>query len=1029
MLAPQDRSRLHPQDSSGLQDSSRGQAFRRLAAAGGFACGWLAGWLPGMAGTGAVLGDDARLAAPTAEQVAFFEARIRPVLVEHCYRCHSAESTAVKGGLRLDHAGGWRVGGDSGPAILPGKPDESLLIQALRYERDEMPPDGQLPPAVVADFERWVRLGAPDPRTEAPAAGLAARPVDLEAGRRFWSFRPLADVSLPTTVDADWPRTPIDRFLLARLEADGQSPSPDAPADLLLRRITFDLTGLPPTVAELQAFRQAAATDLDGALAEAVDRLLASPGYGEHWGRHWLDIARYADSNGGDFNATFHDAWRYRDYVIRAFQHDRPFDQFLREQIAGDLLPYDSDAQREEQLVATGFLALGPKMLSERDKPKLQMDVVDEQITSVGQAFLGMTLGCARCHDHKFDPIPTTDYYALAGIFRSTRSLDGEIQKYVSDYTRQRLPIAPEHAAALARHVDEVKAAEQALAAAKQAADAAKKQAESARDGSIVVDDAAARIAGAWKQSTHVKRFVGVGYIHDDKQGKGEWSVAFTPTLPQAGEYEVRFAFPASGGRDRQVPVRIRHADGETLVQVDQTREPPIDKLWLPLGTFRFEAGESGSVTISSEGTTEYVVVDAVAFVPVKSSDAASLSNAATDPAAEAREAEVKRLTAEVARLEQELKELKQQAPPPAPLALAVLESPEIGDCAVCIRGEHNRAGPVVPRGFLQVAMYGDLPEFPSTESGRRQLADWIADPRHPLTARVFVNRVWSHLFGAGIVRSVDNFGLLGDSPSHPELLDWLAGDFIAHGWSVRHVVRQIVLSRAYRQQALHREDGFAADPENRLLWRAHRRRLPAEGIRDALLLLSGGLDRTAGGSPVAGLGTLVSDNSAAATKFESQETGRRSVYLPIIRNELPTMLSAFDFADPDFVTGQRAETNVPAQALLLLNSPFVRSVAEQMARRLVAEASGDPAGRVVWAYETILSRTPTGPEIDRGVRFVETFAAAAPPPASTQPVSTQSASAQPDSTSPVPVDPAAITPWARLAQALFASTEFRLLE
>jgi hypothetical protein len=504
---------------------------------------------------------------------------------------------------------------------------------------------------------------------------------------------------------------------------------------------------------------------------------------------------------------------------------------------------------------------------------------------------------------------------------------------------------------------------------------------------------------GEWKSSTHVNRFIGEGYLHDDKQSKGEKSVTYIPHLPATGEYEVRFAFASSGGRDRKVPVRIRHAQGETVVYVDQSVEPPIEKLFLPLGRFLFEAGESGAATVSTEGTTEYVIADAMQFIPVAELDG-------KPPAAAPQlRAEQEALEAEIQRLEGEKKALQAAAPPREPTALAVKEAQDIGDCPICIRGEHNRLGRIVPRGFLQVAQFSDPPEFSAHESGRRELADWIADPRHPLTARVYVNRVWAHLLGEGLVRTVDNFGRLGDPPSHPELLDRLALDFMAQGWSTKSLVRQIVLSRVYRQQARHREEAFLRDPENRLLWRAHRKRLPAEAIRDTLLLASEGLETACGGSPVEGLGTLVTDNSAAAQGYQAGESSRRSVYLPIIRNELPTMLSAFDFADPDFVTGRRSETNVPAQALVLLNSPFVRNVARQTAERLAREASGDDAGRVVWLYEAILSRHPAPAEVDRGVRFVESLRRGRPD------------------------DPQGLVPWARLAHVLYASTEFRLLD
>ncbi len=938
--------------------------------------------------------------APSAQQVEFFESKIRPVLIARCYKCHADQPEGAKGNLRLDFAQGWREGGDSGPAILPGKPAESLLIHSLKYDGYEMPPEGQLPAEVIADFETWVKMGAPDPRTEPITGGGSPRPIDVAAGREFWSFRPRAAAPTPETHNTDWPRSWIDQFILHRLETAGLKPSPDLDAARLLRRLSYDLVGLPPTVEELHEFQTASRIDPEAALIAAIDRRIDSTEFGEHWGRHWLDVARYADSNGGDFNATFHDAWRYRDYVIRSFNADKPFPQFVREQLAGDLLPADSDAQREEQLIATGFLMIGPKMLSERDKDKLRMDVVDEQVSSVGSAFLGMTLGCARCHDHKFDPVPTADYYALAGIFRSTQTLDGESQRYVSDFVRVPLPIEPEHAAALAAHQERLKTIDKQIASAKKQLEQVKTQTSSSRALGILVDDLEAVKVGDWTISTNFPRFIGTGYSHDNKTDKGEKSITFTPDLPRAGEYEVRFAFAASGGRADNIPVTIRHAGGETVVTVNQVQEPPIEKLFLPLGRFAFEAGRQGSVVVSNTGTTGYVLADAMQFIPVEELAADA------KPASQAKTTRQEELDAEIKRLEAEKKDIRAAAPPRAPQAIAVREAEDVGDCHICIRGEHKFRGPLVSRGFLQVAMFDALPQMPAQESGRRELAEWIADSRNPLTARVFVNRVWAYLLGDGIVRTVDNFGVLGDHPSHPELLDRLAEDFIAHNWSVKHLVREIVLSRVYRQSALHREEAFLQDPENRLLWRANRKRLPAESIRDTLLLVSGDLNLERGGSPVEGLGTLVSDNSAAAKTYEGAETTRRSVYMPIIRNEIPTMLAAFDFADPDFVTGRRNETNVPAQALLLLNSPFVRKASASLAERLMADGSGDDTGRVVWAYESILNRTPTGAETDRAIGYVEA-------------VRQSLANAE----------TAEGTAWSRMLQALFASTEFRLLD
>ncbi|MCC7420289.1 MAG: DUF1553 domain-containing protein [Planctomycetaceae bacterium] len=936
------------------------------------------------------------------EGIEYFETHIRPLLVKRCYECHSAEAKELKGGLALDTRSGWAAGGDSGPAIVPGKPDESHLIAAVRYQSFEMPPKGRLPEAEIALLVKWVERGAPDPRDgTTPAKAEAATAIDFDKARQFWAFQLPEARRAPAVQNADWPADDLDRHILARLEDRGLQPSPDADRATWLRRVTQDLTGLPPRPVDLEDFLADSRAD---ATARVVDRLLASPEFGVHWGRHWLDVARYADSNGSDFNATFFNAWRYRNYVIDAFNDDKPYVDFVREQIAGDLLPAATDEQRERQLVATSFLMVGAKMLSERDKSKLTMDVVDEQIDTVGKAFLGMTLGCARCHDHKFDPIPTEDYYALAGIFRSTVTLEGESQQYVSTWVETPLAIPPELAEKLSQHKvvrDELAGK---VAASKKALKAA--QDELARlnmaSTGVVVDDAAATFVGQWKASKSSSQYVGAGYRHDEKSGKGEKSVCWTPDIPEAGEYEVQIAFAAGNGRDTAVPVVVRHADGESDFKIDQTRTPAIDKLFHPLGKFRFEKGKAGSVTLSNAGTTEYVIADAVRFVAVA-------GNSGQAPEATASEvAERERLNklvaehgADVKKLEAEMKTLDQRGPKP-PTAMAAREAREIGDCAICIRGEVSRPGKKVDRGFLRVMSdRGSLIER-KTESGRRELADWIARPDHPLTARVMVNRIWQNMLGEGLVRSVDNFGHLGETPSHPELLETLAVQFVESGWSVKSLVRRIALSRTYGQSSQFNPRAFEIDADNRLLWRAHRKRVPAESLRDAILLVSGQLDSRPAGSPVEGLGLLAIDNSKQDASGRKADSALRSVYLPIIRNELPSFLTVFDFADPDVVTGRRPVTNVPAQSLFLLNSPFVKQQARTTAVRLLAETEDDSAV-VDRAYPAILARAPSDKERERILAYLAEV------------IDGQS-SRRTDA-------------WTQVIQSLFASTEFRLLD
>jgi hypothetical protein len=963
--------------------------------------------------------DDAKKIDP--EKLEFFESRIRPVLIKHCYECHSAKSEEVKGSLLVDSAAGLLQGGDSGPAIIAGKPDESPLIEALRYDGVEMPPDGRLSANVVKDFERWVKMGSPDPRTDHPAPGVIKpqRTIDLEAGRQFWAFRPVVHHDRPETSDKSWPAADIDAFVLQKLEAAGLKPAVDADRRILIRRLYFDLIGLPPSPSEVAAFLD---DKSDTAVQTVVDRLLDSPQFGVHWGRHWLDVARYADSNGADFNATFHNAWKYRDYVIDSFNRDKPFDQFVREQIAGDLLTHQSDEQLTEGIVATGFLMLGTKMLSERDKEKLTMDVVDEQLNTIGQAFMAVTLGCARCHDHKFDPIPTKDYYALAGILKSTRTLQGESQQYVSTWPRRQLPAKEEHVAVVKKFDLTKKELQASIKEAKNQATTLGRKIELLRTNtnSLLVDDAEAKLTGSWTKSTFSKPFIGQGYIHDAKSEKGEKWAEFTVKIPRTAMYDLQLAYSGTTGRADNVPISIKHAESEVEVSLDQEKKGPIDGLFASLGHFPFEVNKPAVITVSTRGTVGYVTIDAVRLVELDDKGEPVVNEDSKDdqPLKEA-EAELKAATAKQKQLEADLKKLDENAPPPLPKAIAVAEAENVSDCEINIRGEHRNLGPKEPRGFLQVAYSGAAPKIEEKQSGRRELAEWIGNSDHPLTARVFVNRIWHHLMGQGIVSSVDNFGRLGDKPTHPELLDRLASDFMSGGWSTKKIIRQIVLSRTYQMSSRHDEDSWNADPENRLLWRAHRRRIPAESIRDAVLSVSGQLDLTPDGSPVEGLGTLVTQNVADEKQIEQKQTLHRSAYLPIIRSQLPPMLLVFDFADPDLVVGRRSVTNVPAQALLLLNSPFVMEQAEIAADRIRSAVSRNDGESPtdVWdvierTYELVLSRRPGDSEVDRAAAFLE--------------AATRSDDAATDNKGN---GPKVMSPLGQLIHTLFASVEFRMLE
>lgn len=783
----------------------------------------------------------------------FFEKKIRPLLVQHCYECHSEESGEPAGNLLLDRKAGWVEGGDLGPAIVPGKPDESLLIGAIRYaESDlEMPPTGKLSDAEIKLFEEWVRRGAPDPRTTA-AAGKPASSIDLEAGRRHWAFQPVIDPPLPEVKDTSWPQSSIDFFILAALEDKGLRPAPAADKRTLLRRATIDLTGMPPTPEEVEAFL---ADESPGAFARVVDRLLASPHYGERWGRHWLDVARYADSNGLDENIAHGNAWRYRDWVVSAFNHDLPFADFLVWQLAGDLLPTENDALRRERLTATGFLSLGPKVLAEPDKDKMQMDIVDEQIDTTGRAFLGLTLGCARCHDHKFDPLPTTDYYALAGVFKSTRTM--ESFKTIARWYEHPLP-TPEDQQRLKQH---------------EAAVAAKK--------------------------AEIEQFV-------------------------------------------------KAANEQLLSALETGAELPKD---------------------------------------------------AESKYPEETKARLKALRDELSKLEKN--------PPEITSAMGVQEG-DVADVAVHIRGSHRNLGEVTPRRFPLV-LASESPPFPSDQSGRLQLAEWMASPDHPLTWRVFVNRIWRWRFGQGIVPTTDNFGMLGDTPTNALLLDHLVHRFLDSGGSVKAMHRLLMQSSLYQMGGAFDPHAASVDPENRLLWRRAPRRMEAEVVRDSLLAVSGLLDRKMGGSllHVKNREFLFNHTSKDQTTYDDV---CRSLYLPIIRNNVYDALELFDFPDPAVMNGNRATTTVAPQALLLLNGGTAWDASRALGERLLARNDLEDRERITLLYEIALSRLPDDDEIDRALSFMAAYANTEAPK-----------TAEPTAAS----NDVRAAAWQSLCQAVLASNEF----
>ncbi len=935
-----------------------------------------------------------RAAPPSSEGLEFFEKKIRPILAEQCFECHSAEKK-VKGALRLDSRDGWAKGGESGPAIVPGEPDKSRLIRAVRYAEPDlqMPPKRKLAPDQIAALEKWVKLGAPDPRAAAAPVAIKKTGMTVEEGRQFWAYQPAKLIPAPSVKDTAWPRTDLDRFILARIEAKNLKPAADAGRATLARRVFFDLTGLPPTPEQIDEFTNDNSPD---AYARLVDRLLASPHFGERWGRHWLDIARYAESitlRG----FVLKEAWRYRDYVIESFNTDRPFNQFVREQIAGDLLPHGSLAEQRRQLTATAFLALANTNLEEQDKKQLEMDVVDEQIDVISKGILAQTVSCARCHDHKFDPIPTRDYYALAGILKNTRTLE---HSNVSKWLDLPLPSGPAEEAAYKKHDDAVAALQARIKTAKEAAKAVLKVSDTAKPTvvlladlpGVVVDDGKAKRVGDWTSSKFNGRFVGDGYLHDNNAGKGQKTLTFQPELPHAGLYEVRLGYVAGRNRATNAPVTVFSADGEKTVHINQQEPPALDGHFVSLGQHRFEQNGAGFVIISNEGTKGIVGADAVLFVPVEA-NVPSKTTAATSDAKKAgnKEAALAPATDKVKELEAELKKLTATGSK-RPLFLTVREETSAGDIPVHVRGSVHNLGEKVPRGFLQVASLSKpAPPIAATQSGRRELAEWLASAENPLTARVMANRVWHWLLGTGLVRTTDNFGTTGELPSHPELLDHLAVKFVQGNWSVKKLVREIVLSRTY-QQAEDNPAALAADPENRLFSHTQRRRLDAECIHDAMLSVSGTLDFAVGGP------TLKPGTDA---DYGYKHTGkRRSVYVPVLRNALPELFEMFDFADPSVVTGRRNTSTVAPQALFLMNHPFPIEQARATAQRLLVEKLSDDTARITRAYRLVLGRSPTDSERQIALKHL---AAAGRAEALKQ-----------------------LDAWAQLCQALFATPDFR---
>ncbi|QOV92230.1 PSD1 and planctomycete cytochrome C domain-containing protein [Humisphaera borealis] len=820
--------------------------------------------------------------------LAFFERKIRPVLIQQCYQCHSAKSEKLKANLLCDSREGLLKGGDSGPSIIPGSPGKSLFIKAIQWtDQDmQMPPKTQLPPAVVADFVQWVQMGAPWPAERKPgdlAKGDSQADRWSQLKSDHWAWQPISAAKAPEVKDPAWPRSDVDKFVLATLDEKGMKPVGDADRVTLIRRVTFDLTGLPPKPADVVAFVQDKSPK---AFETVVDRLLASPQFGERWGRHWLDVARYSESTGSTRNYPYHQAWRYRDYVIDSFNKDKPYNTFITEQLAGDLMPAANAAEKNERLIATGYLAMGVKDLNERDHDKYVMDNVDEQIDTFGRSILATTIACARCHDHKFDPIPTTEYYQIAGIFRSTEILAGVQNK-----------------------------------------------------------------RGGMKRD-----------YHDEN--------ALHHLAPESSAVSAVPAASEGPGRQKKL---------DALKAELEEKQTQVRKIMTDAG----------------------VKADKDNIKKLAKSDPALVKKL------QGKRQEIQELRAEIEKLEGGAVAEKAPAAAGGAMAIGARDVAKPVDCRINIRGDHDNLGDAVPRGYVSL-FKAPQPAIKASESGRLQLAAWVTSPQNPLTSRVMVNRIWHHLFGEGLVRTMDNFGTTGEEPSHPELLDQLARQFMNDGWSVKKMVRSLVLTRTYQLASTYDAKNYEIDPGNVLLWKHPQRRMDAEEIRDAMLFVGQNLNLSRpSGSPVASMPFVEIREGRKGAMFDRGGTDHRSVYVPVVRALVQPMLDAFDFAEPTMVTGDRDVTTVATQALFMMNNEFTIDQARRLADKILSDSSiGNDEVRVDHAYGWTLGRSATVAERARAMQYVNQFAADA----------ASSKTARSDA-------------WTGLVQALIASAEFRYVQ
>lgn len=988
-----------------------------------------------------------------------FEKVVRPLLVSKCFSCHNDQKQ--KGDLRLDSLDAMLKGGESGAAIVPGKPEQSLLISAIRHnEQLKMPPKDKLAANEIAALTAWVKAGAiwPDAKPVTPSAPKPATIRTITAEEKaFWAFQPVPVANQPVGQQVNV----IDRYLEAHRQKVGLKAAPLADKRTLIRRVTLDLTGLPSTMAEVEDFVNDQSPD---AWDKLIDRLLASSAYGEKWGRRWLDVVRYADSNGMDENLAHGNAWRYRDYVIRSFNADKPFNQFAKEQIAGDLLTGGNEDEKADRITGTGFLVIGPKMLAEDDPMKMRMDIIDEQLDTLGQAFLGLTLGCARCHDHKFDPITQADYYALAGMFYSTKTMrsygvvaqwherpvgSAESVAKLTEFEKKRAILNDANRKAEKQLRDLVKnrlATERQQAAIY--AETALEIAKRGRPTKLIVDDPAKKpVAGSimieaekYTRGNLTKLASGygdgIGVIINGGQTPN--FAEYDVTVPTAGTYQIALRYAAQASRPTILSVAGKLINKQAAAEVTGSWNPDGQK-WFAEG---FVILSQGAITIRLENPGAIPHFDRLALLPV-AADQAKLVPLSVDDAASQKKLlpsvlqawvklaekwkgklptpeEITKIANEAqgpfrnspeldaaidAKFANEAKQAKEQlaaldATKPKVEEVMAVEDEKNQNIRIHLRGNHLTLGAEVPRRF-PVVLAGEQQTPISKGSGRLELAEWITNPNNPLTARVMANRVWLGHFGTGLVRSPDNFGRLGERPTHPELLDYLAAEFVKSGWSVKQLHRLILKSAAYKMSTQYDADKFRADPDNRAYWRFNRRRLDAEEQRDGMLAVAGILDRQPGG-------TLLTTNnrsyvnSTGGKGFDNFMVPRRSVYLPIIRSGVYDVFQANDFPDPSTPAGMRQQTTVPSQALFQLNSKVADQTSEAFAKSLL-RIKGDDTLRIQEAYRRAYARSASPVEVTRTQKY---FAAI-----------------------DVTTEPNKLKAWQGFCRVLLASTEFAFVE